>query len=168
MTFYAVGRSSESIFTTFGISDWDRKEGIWSPMWKELKSEHKVPMLFEPDVDSWKIDIFHCLACLLITSRSKFLSKCQSPDMINWIFPHYWTRKQPGHILNNVLKECEPHVESVCKGVTGSPLCGGTAYEMVYNNTCLIISTISRGGWDWKCKESMIYNFLNLKYNTIL
>ena len=86
MTFYAVGRSSESIFTTFDISDWDSKEGIWRPMWKEPKTGKEVPMPFVPDVDSWKIDIFHCLACLLITSRSKFLFQCQSSDIINWMF----------------------------------------------------------------------------------
>ena len=72
--------------------------------------------------------------------------------MINWIFPYYSTRKQPCSIINNILKECEPRVESLCKGVTGSALRGGTADEMVYNITCPIISAISRGGWDWKGK----------------
>ena len=121
-------------------------------MWKKSETGEEVPIPFGPDVDSWEIDIFHCLACLLITSISKFLSQCQSPDMIIWIFTRYSTRKQPGHILHNILKECEPHVESLCKGVTGSALRGGIADEMVYNNTCPIISTISRGGWDWKGK----------------
>ena len=93
MTFYAVGRSSESFFNIFDISNWDSKESIWSPMWKEPKTGKEVPMLYGPDVDSWKIDIFHCLACLLITSRSKCLSQCPSLDMINWIFSYYSTRK---------------------------------------------------------------------------
>ena len=52
MTFYAVGRSPESIFTTFDISNWDSKEGTWSPMWKEPKTGKEVPMPFGPDVDS--------------------------------------------------------------------------------------------------------------------
>ena len=121
-------------------------------MWKEQKTGKEVPMPFGPDVDSWEIDIFHCLACLLITSRSNFLSQCQSIDMIKGIFLNYSTRKQHGHILNNILKEFEPHIESLCKGVTSSPLRGGVADEMIYNNTCPIISTISRGGWDWKGK----------------
>ena len=152
MSFHAVGRSSESIYTTFDISDWDSKEGIWSPMWKEPKTGKEVPMPFGPDIDSWEIDIFHCLACLLITSRSKFLSQCQSSDMINWIFPHYSTRKQPCQILNNILKDCKPNVESLYKGVTGLALRDGVVDEIVYNITCPIISVISRGGWDWKGK----------------
>ena len=121
-------------------------------MWKEPKTGKEVPMPFGPDVDSWKIDIFHCLACLLITSRSKFLFQCQSSDIINWIFLYYSTRKQSGNILNSILKECKPHVESLCKGVTGSALRGGAADEILYNNTCPIIFTISRGRWDWKGK----------------
>ena len=121
-------------------------------MWKDTKTGKKVPILFGPDVDSWEIDIFHYLICLLITSRSNFFSQCQSSDIINWIFPHYSTKKQPGHILNNILKECESHVDSLCKGVTGSALRGGAADEMVYNITCPIISVISQGGWDWKGK----------------
>ena len=72
--------------------------------------------------------------------------------MINWIYPHYSTKKQPCSILNNILKNCEPHVESLCKGVTGSALHGGAVDEMVYNITCPIISVISRGGWNWKRK----------------
>ena len=121
-------------------------------MWKEPKTGKVVPIPFEFDFDSWEINIFHCLACLRITSRSKFLSQCQSPDMINWIFPHYSTRKPPCQILNNILKECEPHVVSLCKRVTGSVLRGGVANEMAKNITCPIISTISRGGRDWKGK----------------
>ena len=66
--------------------------------------------------------------------------------MINWIFPHYLIRKNPGVILNNILKECEPHVESLYKGVTGFVLCGGTADEIVYNNTYPIVLVITRGG----------------------
>ena len=108
------------------------------------RAKKEVPILFGPDVDSWEIDIFHCLACLFITSRSKILSQYQSPDMINWIFPHYSTRKQSCKILNSILKECEPHVKSLCKGVTGSVLRGGVADKIVKNNTCPIISTISR------------------------
>ena len=72
--------------------------------------------------------------------------------MINWILSHCSTRKQPDHILNNILKEYEPRVKSLCKGVTGSVLRGGATDEMVYNITCPIISAISRGGWDWKGK----------------
>ena len=45
--------------------------------------------------------------------------------MINWILPHCSTRKQPCQILNNILKEYEPRVKSLCKGVTGSVLRGG-------------------------------------------
>ena len=119
-------------------------------MWKEPKTGKEISMPFGPDVGSSEIDIFHCLAYLLITSRSKFLSWCQSPDIIDWIFLNYSTRKKPCSILNNIIKECEPHVESLCKGVTGSALRGGAVDEMVYNITCLIISVISRGGWDWK------------------
>ena len=52
MIFYAVGRSSEYIFTTLDISNWDSKEGIWSPTWKDKKTGKEVPMLFGPDVDS--------------------------------------------------------------------------------------------------------------------
>ena len=143
MVLYALGRSSGSTYTTFDISEWDSKGGIWSPMWKEPKTGKEVPMPFGPDVDSWKIDIFHCLACLLITTRSKFLSQCQSPDIINWIFSHYSTRKQPCSILNNILKEFEPHFESLCKEVIGLALRGGTADKMVYI-TCPIILVTSR------------------------
>ena len=43
-------------------------------------------------------------------------------------------------------------MECVCKGIIDSTLCGGTVNDMVYNNTCPIISTISRGEQDWKGK----------------
>ena len=94
-------------------------------MWKDPKTGKEVPMPFRSDADSWESNISHCLACLLISSSAKFLSQCQSPNMINWIFPHYLTRKQPCRILNNILKECEPHDESLYNGVTGSALRGG-------------------------------------------
>ena len=60
---------------------------------ERAKTGKEVPIPFGPDVNSWEIDISHCLACLLITSRSKFIFQCQSPEMINWICPHYSTRK---------------------------------------------------------------------------
>ena len=101
-------------------------------------------MSFGPDVD--------CIDCLFITLKSKFLSQYQDPDMINWIFPHYSTRIKSGGILNEILKEYEPHVESLYKGITGSALRGEAADDTVYNNTCSTISTISRGRWDWKGK----------------
>ena len=41
---------------------------------KNQKQEREVPMPFRPDVDSWEIDIFHYLACLLITSKYNFFS----------------------------------------------------------------------------------------------
>ena len=123
MTFCVVGRSSESIFTMFGISDGDSKEGFWSSTWKEPQTGKESPMPFEPDVDSWEIVIFYCLVCLLINSIS---------NIINYIFPHYLTRNKHGAILDTILKECEPHVESLYKGVTSSVLRGGTADEIVY------------------------------------
>ena len=135
-----VGRSSESIFTIFGISDWDSKEGFWSSTWKEPQTgKEESTMPFAPDADSWEIVIFYCLVCLLINSIS---------NTINYIFPHYSTRNKHGAILDTILKECEPHVESLYKGVTSSALRDGTADEIVYNNKCSIISVISRDVWD--------------------
>ena len=73
------------MFTTFDISDWDSKARILSPLQKESKTEKEVSMPFGPDADLWEIDVIYILACLLITSRSKFLPQYHSLEMINLI-----------------------------------------------------------------------------------
>lgn len=117
-------------------------------MWKAPKAGKEFRLPFGPNIYSWGNVIFLCLTCLLIISRSKFLFQCYSPDIIHWIFPHYSSRGKSGDNRINILKECQPRVESLCRGVTGSEIYGMTANVMVYNNKCHIISVVSRGRWD--------------------
>ena len=96
-----------------------------------------------------KIEMFHSMACYVLTMNNfgKLREGCN--EGVDWMFPQFQAIKETifAFSINKMLQGCLGMVDGFKRrDAVGTPICRGSADDMVLNPTLDVLSAITCGG----------------------
>jgi hypothetical protein len=144
--YYAIGRAGEVAAINCDNMRYDEDDECLLTGWNEFKTGHCNEIPYIPHAKSYQVDIFHALACYIVTAGGDLRN--DDPDEPNWLFPKLAKLKNgPAPKISAMLAGLIDDVEGLTDKHTSHSLRAGPADDLAMNELVDIVALISLGNW---------------------
>ena len=152
-----MGRGGEIGSSIWHTCSWNDDTEMWEIEWAEEKTGTVNLMTFSRDNTDLEVDMFHSMACYLITQGGGH----KSSDENKFLFPCFANLRKGGasEKVHSVIKSCVGHVPGVTSDMSPSGIRVSASDEMVKHPMLNLAGAIVRGGWAFE-KESRLFYYL--------